>query len=177
MCLWERRVRIGRETKIEVKIQSDRKNHTGHDRHRRSRGRRGVRTFTQYFPAVPTATPTANLVPNCGTSTPGDVLTFTPATVVAGQPFAIVYSCTSGPAITVTNGPITKITTEAQAIGAGGMPTTHSLIATGDICTSTAGIALAQSTAVSIPTGSYNYCATGTSAAVTGVVSFTVAWA
>jgi hypothetical protein len=134
-------------------------------------------TFTQYFPAVPTAIATANLVPNCGTATPGDVLTFTPATVVAGQPFAITYSCTSGAAITVTNGPITKIPTEAPAVGASGMPTTLSLIAPGVTCTPTAGIALAQSTAVSIPTGTYDYCATGTSAAVTGVVSFTVAWA
>jgi hypothetical protein len=134
-------------------------------------------TFTQYFPAVPTAVATANLVSNCGTATPGDVLTFTPATVVAGQPFAITYACTSGAAITVTNGPISKIPTEAPAIGASGMPTTLSLIAPGVTCTPTAGIALAQSTAVSIPTGTYNYCATGTSAAVTGVVSFTVAWA
>ena len=134
-------------------------------------------TFTQYFPAVPTATATANLVPNCGTATPGDVLTFSPSTVVAGQPFEITYSCTSGPAITVTNGPITKIPTEAPAVGAGGMPTTLSLIAPGVTCTSTAGIQLTQSVAATIPTGSYNYCATGTSAAVTGVVSFTVAWA
>jgi len=135
-------------------------------------------TFTQYFPAVPTGTPTANLVSNCGTVTPGDVLIATPATVVAGQPFAITYSCTAGSAaISVTAGPITKIPTEAPAIGAGGMPTTLSLIAPGATCSSTAGIALAQSTAVSIPTGNYNYCATGTSAPVTGVVSFTVAWA
>jgi hypothetical protein len=77
----------------------------------------------------------------------------------------------------VTNGPITKIPTEAPAVGASGMPTTLSLIAPGVTCTPTAGIALAQSTAVSIPTGTYDYCATGTSAAVTGVVSFTVAWA
>ena len=134
-------------------------------------------TFTQYFPAVPTAAATANLVSNCGTATPGDVLTFSPATVVAGQPFAITYSCTSGTAITVTNGPITKIPTEAPAIGASGMPTTLSLITTTQTCATGVGIALAQSTAVSIPTGTYNYCATGTSAAVTGVVSFTVAWA
>jgi hypothetical protein len=135
-------------------------------------------TFTQYFPAVPTGTPTANLVPNCGTSTPGDVLTFTPATVVAGQPFAITYSCSGGAAaITVTSGPITKIPTEAPAIGAGGMPTTLSLIAPGVTCTPTAGIQLTQSVAATIPTGSYNYCATGTTAPVTGVVSFTVAWA
>src|SRR5438128_8519756 len=133
-------------------------------------------TFTHYFPAVPTATATANLVPNCGTATPGDVLTFSPSTVVAGQPFEITYSCTSGPAITVTNGPITKIPTEAPAVGAGGMPTTLSLIAPGDTCTASAGIALAQSTAVSIPTGDYNYCANGTTAPVTGVVSFTVTW-
>ena len=134
-------------------------------------------TFTQYFPAVPTAAATANLVANCGTSSPGNVLTFSPATVVAGQPFEITYSCTTGSAITVTNGPITKIPTEAPAVGAGGMPTTLSLIAPGVICTSTAGIQLTQSVAATIPTGSYNYCATGTSAAVTGVVSFTVAWA
>jgi hypothetical protein len=134
-------------------------------------------TFTQYFPAVPTATATANLVANCGTSSPGNVLTFSPATVVAGQPFAITYSCTSGSAITVTNGPITKIPTEAPAVGAGGMPTTLSLIAPGITCTSTAGIQLTQSVAATIPTGSYDYCATGTSAPVTGVVSFTVAWA
>ena len=134
-------------------------------------------TFTQYFPAVPTATATADLVANCGTSSPGNVLTFSPATVVAGSPFAITYACTSGAAITVTNGPITKIPTEAPAIGAGGMPTTLSLIAPGVTCTSTAGIQLTQSVAATIPTGSYNYCATGTSAAVTGVVSFTVAWA
>src|SRR5437867_12311311 len=51
MCLWERRVRIGRETKIEVKIQSDRKNHTGHNRHRRSRGRRGVRDLHTVLPS------------------------------------------------------------------------------------------------------------------------------
>ncbi len=134
-------------------------------------------TFTQYFPSVPTGTPTANLVANCGVSTT-TALTVTPATVVAGSAFALVYSCSSGTAaISVTNGPITKIPTEAPAIGAGGMPTTLSLITPGTTCTATAGIALAQSTAVSIPTGDYNYCATGTTAPTTGVVSFTVAWA
>src|SRR5205807_10349397 len=118
-------------------------------------------TFTQYFPAVPKAAATASLVPNCETATPGAVLTFTPATVTAGQPFAITYACTSGAAITVTNGPITKIPTEAPAVGASGMPTTLSLIAPGVTCTSTAGIQLTQSVAATIPTGSYNYCATG----------------
>ena len=135
-------------------------------------------TFTQYFPAVPTTTPTANLVANCGTSSPGNVLTVTPATVTAGSAFQLVYSCSSGAAaISVTNGPITKIPTEAPAIGAGGMPTTLSLIAVGATCTSTAGIQLTQSVAATIATGDYNYCATGTSAPTTGVVSFTVAWA
>jgi hypothetical protein len=57
------------------------------------------------------------------------------------------------------------------------MPTTLSLIAPGATCTPSAGIALAQSTTVSIPTGDFNYCATGTSAPTTGVVSFTVTWA
>jgi len=134
-------------------------------------------TFTQYFPSVPTGAVAANLVANCGVSTT-TALTVTPATVTAGSPFALVYSCSSGTAaITVTNGPTTKIPTEAPAIGAGGMPTTLSLIAPGTTCTATAGIALAQSTAVSIPTGDYNYCATGTTAPVTGVVSFTVTWA
>ena len=134
-------------------------------------------TFTQYFPSVPTGAVAANLVANCGVSTT-TALTATPATVTGGSPFAIVYSCSSGTAaISVTNGPITKIPTEAPAIGAGGMPTTLSLIAPGALCTASAGIALAQSTAVSIPTGDYNYCATGTTAPVTGVVSFTVTWA
>jgi hypothetical protein len=77
----------------------------------------------------------------------------------------------------VTNGPISTIPTEAPAIGAAGMPTTLSLIAPGGTCTTGTGIALAQSTAVSIPTGDYNYCATGTSAASGGVVTFTVTWA
>ena len=134
-------------------------------------------TFTQYFPSVPTGAVAANLVANCGVSTT-TALTATPATVTGGSPFALVYSCSSGTAaISVTNGPITKIPTEAPAIGAGGMPTTLSLIAPGALCTASAGIALAQSTAVSIPTGDYNYCATGTTAPVTGVVSFTVTWA
>jgi hypothetical protein len=62
-------------------------------------------------------------------------------------------------------------------IGAAGMPTTLSLIAPGGTCTTGAGIAVAQSTGVSVPTGDYNYCATGTTAAAGGVVSFTVAWA
>ena len=134
-------------------------------------------TFTQYFPSVPPGAVAANLVANCGASTT-TALTATPATVTAGSAFAIVYSCSSGTAaISVTDGPITKIPTEAPAIGAGGMPTTLSLIAPGAPCTASAGIALAQSTAVSIPTGDYNYCATGTTAPVTGVVSFTVSWA
>ena len=134
-------------------------------------------TFTQYFPSVPPGAVAANLVANCGVSTT-TALTATPATVTAGSAFAIVYSCSSGTAaISVTNGPITKIPTEAPAIGAGGMPETLSLIAPGAPCTASAGIALAQSTAVTIPTGDYNYCATGTSAPVTGVVSFTVTWA
>ena len=133
-------------------------------------------TFTQYFPSVPTGAVAANLVANCGVSTT-TALTVTPATVTAGSAFALVYSCSSGTAaISVTNGPITKIPTEAPAIGAGGMPTTLSLIAPGAACAASAGIALAQSTAVSIPTGDYNYCATGTTAPVTGVVSFTVTW-
>ena len=136
----------------------------------------GFVTFTQYFPSVPTGTPTANLVANCGVSTT-TALTVTPATVTSGAAFALVYSCSSGTAaISVTNGPITKIPTEAPAIGAGGMPTTLSLIIPGATCDASAGIALAQSTAVSIPTGDYNYCATGTSAPTTGVVSFTVTW-
>ena len=134
-------------------------------------------TFTQYFPSVPPGPVAANLVANCGVSTT-TALTATPATVTAGSAFAIVYSCSSGTAaISVTNGPITKIPTEAPAIGAGGMPETLSLIAPSTPCTASAGIALAQSTAVTIPTGDYNYCATGTSAPVTGVVSFTVTWA
>jgi len=134
-------------------------------------------TFTQYFPSVPPGPVAANLVANCGVSST-TALTATPATVTAGSAFAIVYSCSSGTAaISVTDGPITKIPTEAPAIGAGGMPETLSLIAPGAPCTASAGIALAQSTAVTIPTGDYNYCATGTSAPVTGVVSFTVTWA
>ncbi len=133
-------------------------------------------TFTQYFPSVPPGPAAANLVANCGVSST-TALTVTPATVTAGSAFALVYSCSSGTAaISVTNGPITKIPTEAPAIGAGGMPTTLSLIAPGATCTASAGIALAQSTAVSIPTGDYNYCGTGTSAPTTGVVSFTVTW-
>ncbi len=134
-------------------------------------------TFTQYFPSVPPGPVAANLVANCGVSTT-TALTATPATVTAGSAFAIVYSCSSGTAaISVTNGPITKIPTEAPAIGAGGMPETLSLIAPGAPCTASAGIALAQSTAVSIPTGDYNYCGTGSTAPTTGVVSFTVTWA
>ena len=132
-------------------------------------------SFTQFFPAVPTST-VANLVQNCTTSA-SSTLTVSPTTVTAGAPFALTYSCPTATAISVTNGPITAIPTEAPAIGAGGMPTTLSLITTTETCATGVGIALAQSTAVSIPTGNYNYCATGTSAAVTGVVSFTVAWA
>src|SRR5207302_6098751 len=48
--LREGRVRIGRETKIEVKIQSDRKNHTGRNRCCRSRGRRGLRNLHAVLP-------------------------------------------------------------------------------------------------------------------------------
>ena len=132
-------------------------------------------TFTQYFPAVPTST-AANLVENCTTSAASPMVV-SPPTVTAGSAFALTYSCATATAISVTNGPVSAIPTEAPAIGAGGMPTTLSLIALGVICTSTAGIALTQSVAVSIPTGNYNYCATGTSAPVTGVVSFTVTWA
>lgn len=133
-------------------------------------------TFTQFFPAVPTATAGANLVQNCTTSA-ASPLTVTPTTVVAGQPFVLVYSCATASAITVSNGPITAIPTEAPAIGAGGMPNTLSLIAPGATCSASAGIQLTQSVAATIPTGDYNYCATGTSASVTGVVNFTVAWA
>jgi hypothetical protein len=131
--------------------------------------------FTQYFPAVPTST-AANLAQNCGT-TAAAPLTVSPSTVTAGAAFDLTYSCPIATAISVTNGPVTAIPTEAPAIGAGGMPTTLSLIAPGVTCTSTAGIQLTQSVAATIPTGNYNYCATGTSAPVTGVVSFTVAWA
>src|SRR5712664_1895897 len=68
-------------------------------------------TFTQYFPSVPTGTLAANLVANCGAST-STALIVTPATVVAASPFDLVYSCSSGTAaISVTNGPITKIPT------------------------------------------------------------------
>jgi hypothetical protein len=134
-------------------------------------------TFTQYFPSVPTGTLAANLVSNCGTASTAP-LTVSPTTVTPGAAFALSYSCSgTTTAIAVTNGPITKIPTEAPAIGASGMPTTLSLIAPGVTCAVGAGIALAQSTAVSIPTGDYNYCATGTSAPTTGVVSFTVTWA
>jgi hypothetical protein len=134
-------------------------------------------TFTQYFPSVPVGVPAPNLVADCGASSSAG-LTVTPSSVVSGVAFALVYSCPSGTAaITVTNGPISSIPTEAPAIGAGGMPTTLSLIAVGETCTASAGIAIAQSTSVSIPTGDYNYCATGTTAPTTGVVSFTVAWA
>ena len=134
-------------------------------------------TFTQYFPSVPPGVVAPNLVANCGVSS-GAALTATPATVTPGSPFAIVYSCSSGTAaISVTNGPISTIPTENPAVGAAGMPTTLSLIAPGGTCSAGAGIALAQSTGVSIPTGDYNYCATGTTAAAGGVVSFTVAWA
>ena len=133
-------------------------------------------TYTQYFPSVPTVTAAANLVANCGTASTSP-LTVAPATVTAGSAFTLVYSCSSGTAISVTNGPITRIPTEAPAIGAGGMPTTLGLIAPGVTCTPTAGIQLTQSVAANIPTGDYDYCATGTSAPVTGVVSFTVTWA
>jgi hypothetical protein len=51
MLLRERRVRNGRETKIEVKIQSDRKNHSGHNRHCRSRGRRSLRNLHAILPS------------------------------------------------------------------------------------------------------------------------------
>jgi hypothetical protein len=136
----------------------------------------GFVTFTQYFPSVPVGAPPPDLDANCGV-TPPTALTASPATVVAGLDFAIVYSCPSGTAaITVTNGPMNSIPTEAPAIGAGGMPTTLSLIPAGAACTASAGMALAQSTSVSIPTGDYNYCATGTTAPTTGVVSFTVTW-
>jgi hypothetical protein len=53
MCLRERRVRIGGETKIEVKIQSDRKNRSGHNRHCRSRGRRSLRNLHAILPVSP----------------------------------------------------------------------------------------------------------------------------
>ena len=134
-------------------------------------------TFTQYFPSVPVGVAAPNLVANCGDSSAA-ALTTTPATVTAGSAFAIVYSCSSGTAaISVTNGPISMIPTEDPAIGAAGMPMTLSLIAPGGTCTDSAGTPVAQSTAVSIPTGDYNYCATGTTALTTGVVSFTVTWA
>ena len=114
---------------------------------------------------------------NCGVSSTA-ALTATPATVTPGSPFAIVYSCSSGTAaISATDGPISTIPTENPAVGAAGMPTTLSLIAPGGACIAGAGIALAQSTGVSIPTGDHNYCVTGTTAAAGGVVSFTVAWA
>ena len=134
-------------------------------------------TFTQYFPSVPPGVVAPNLVANCGVSSM-TALTATPATVTVGSAFVIVYSCSSGTAaISGTDGPISTIPTEAPAIGAAGMPTTLSLIAPGAACTASAGIALAQSTAVSIPTGDYNYCATGTTAPAGGVLSFTVTWA
>jgi hypothetical protein len=133
-------------------------------------------SFTQFFPAVPAGTSNANLVQNCTTSA-SSTLTVSPATVTAGAPFALTYSCPTATAISVTNGPVNAIPTEAPAIGAGGMPTTLSLITTSQTCATGVGIALTQSVSVSIPTGNYNYCATGTSAPTTGVVSFTVAWA
>ena len=134
-------------------------------------------TFTQYFPSVPVGVVAPNLVANCGVSS-STALTATPATVTAGSAFDIVYSCSSGTAaITVTNGPIGTIPTESPAIGAAGMPTTLSLIAPGATCNASAGIALAQSTSASIPTGDYNYCATGVTAPSGGLVSFTVTWA
>jgi hypothetical protein len=134
-------------------------------------------TFTQYFPSVPAGVVAPNLLANCGVSSM-TALTATPATVIEGAAFAIVYSCPSGTAaISVSNGPINTIPTEAPAVGAAGMPITLSLIAPGVTCTASAGIAFAQSTAVNIPTGDYNYCATGTTAPAGGVVSFTVTWA
>src|SRR3989442_13870530 len=51
MCLRERRVRIGRETKVEVKIQSDRKSHTWRNRDCRGRGRRGLRNLHAILPS------------------------------------------------------------------------------------------------------------------------------
>ena len=50
MCLWERRVRIGRETKIEVEIESNTNNHIGVNRRCRSRGRRCFRNLHAVLP-------------------------------------------------------------------------------------------------------------------------------
>ena len=44
-------MRIGRETKVEVKIQSDRKSHTGRNRDCRGRGCRGLRDLHAVFPS------------------------------------------------------------------------------------------------------------------------------
>src|SRR5213594_3231848 len=177
MCLWERRVRIGRETKIEVKIQSDRKNHTGHNRHRRSRGRRGVRDLHTVLPSSSNSNtsskPSAELW-NIYTGRRTDIHASHSGSRPALRHSLQLHVWTSNNS---DKRSYHQDSNRGTSNRRGGMPTTLSLIAPGDTCTSTAGIALAQSTAVSIPTGSYNYCATGTSAAVTGVVSFTVAWA
>jgi hypothetical protein len=134
-------------------------------------------TFTQYFPAVPPTPPGSNFVANCGTSLSAPLIP-TPGSVVPGTAGAIVYSCVSGTAaISVTNATVNATPTEAPAVGAGGMPNTLSLITPGAPCTPTAGLPMAQSTPMDIPVGGYNYCATYTSAPVTGIVSFTVAWA
>src|SRR5205807_4070508 len=50
MRLWERRVRIGRETKIEVEIESNTNNHIGLNRRCRSGGRSGVRNLHAVLP-------------------------------------------------------------------------------------------------------------------------------
>ena len=50
MCLAERRVRIGRETKVEVKIELDAENHIGRNRRCGSCGRRGLRNLHAVLP-------------------------------------------------------------------------------------------------------------------------------
>jgi hypothetical protein len=50
MRLRERRVRIGRETKIEVEIESNTNNHIGLNRRCRSWGRRGFRNLHSVLP-------------------------------------------------------------------------------------------------------------------------------
>jgi hypothetical protein len=119
-------------------------------------------SFTQHFPSV-VVTGRPNLISDCST-----------LSADASTPQVIVYSCTGSPALTVTNGPVTATPTTTADSGSFVIFASFSLISPTDTCTSTAGIALTAGTAVSIPSGNYNYCATTNSGGTFG--AFDVTW-
>ncbi len=128
-------------------------------------------SFTQYFPSV-VVQGNPRLSANCGTSTGSPLIASTPGTGT------IIYSCsadTTSPALTVVNGPVTATPTTTFDSGSF-VPFTNgfSLIAPGVACSPGAGIALTAGVAVSIPNGTYNYCATTDNGGT--YQSFTVTW-